>query len=282
MRNVFLFFKKYSIFIFFLLMQGVSLYMLITYNQFHHTLFAMFSSEVSGNINFKVNKIENYFSLAKENEALRIQNAKLLTQQKSSFFAPETSFNIIADSSKTDSTTVRSQFEYMPAKVISNSVYLQQNYLMLYRGSEQGVLANMAVVGTNGIIGTVISTSENMSIVMSLLHRQSKLIAVLKKGSGLGEISWDGKNPAILVLTKIPKTVVVKQGDTVITTPYSDRFPPSLPIGTVYEIGQDQETNTYILKVKTATDFFSIQHAYVVKNLLQNEMDELKSKKIKE
>lgn len=282
MRNVFLFFKKYSIFIFFLLMQGMSLYMLISYNRFHHTLFEMFSSEVSGNVNFNVNKIENYFSLAKENEALRIQNAKLLSQQKSDFFSPDTSFSIIADSTKIDSGAVRSQFEYMPAKIISNSVYLQQNYLMLYRGSEQGVLPNMAVVGTDGVIGTVISTSKNMSIVMSLLHRQSKLIAVLKKGSGLGEISWDGKNPAFLILTKIPKTVVIKQGDTVITTPYSDRFPPSSPIGTVYEIGQDIETNTYILKVKTATNFISIQHAYVVKNLLQNEMDELKSKIIKE
>lgn len=282
MRNVFLFFKKYSIFIFFLLMQGISLYMLISYNRFHHTLFAMFSSEVSGNVNFNVNKIENYFSLAKENEALRVQNAKLLSQQKSDFFSPDTSFSIIADSTKIDSGAVSSQFEYMPAKIISNSVYLQQNYLMLYRGSEQGVLPNMAVVGTDGVIGTVISTSKNMSIVMSLLHRQSKLIAVLKKGSGLGEISWDGKNPAFLILTKIPKTVVIKQGDTVITTPYSDRFPPSSPIGTVYEIGQDIETNTYILKVKTATNFISIQHAYVVKNLLQNEMDELKSKIIKE
>jgi rod shape-determining protein MreC len=104
----------------------------------------------------------------------------------------------------------------------------------------------------------------------------------LKKGSGWGEISWDGKNPAFLILTKIPKTVVIKQGDTVITTPYSDRFPPSLPIGTVSEIGQDKETNTYILKIKTATDFYSIQHAYVVKNLLQTEMDNLKSKSIKE
>lgn len=282
MHNVFLFFKKYSIFILFLLMQGISLYMLISYNQFHRTLFAMFSTDVSGNINLKVSKIERYFSLAKENEALLIQNAKLLSQQKSNFFSPDSSFNIIADSSKTDSATVRSQFEYMPAKVISNSVYLQQNYLMLYRGSAQGVLPNMAVVGTNGIIGTVISTSENMSIVMSLLHRQSKLIAVLKKGSGLGEISWDGKNPSLLVLTKIPKTVVVKQGDTVISSPYSDRFPPSLPIGTVSEIEQDKETSTYILKIKTATDFYSIQHAYVVKNLLQTEMDNLKSKTIKE
>jgi rod shape-determining protein MreC len=140
----------------------------------------------------------------------------------------------------------------------------------------------MAVVGTDGLIGTVISVSENMSIVMSLLHRQSKVIAVLKKGSGLGEVSWDGKDPRYLVLSKIPKTIVVKKGDMVVSSPYSDKFPPGLPIGYVEKIDQDQETNTYKLKIKTAVDFYAVQHAYIVKNLLQEEMDQLKSTVIKE
>jgi rod shape-determining protein MreC len=121
-----------------------------------------------------------------------------------------------------------------------------------------------------------------MSIVMSLLHRQSKVIAVLKKGSGLGEVSWDGKDPRYLVLSKIPKTIVVKKGDTVVSSPYSDKFPPGLPIGYVEKIDQDQETNTYKLKIRTAVDFYTVQHAFIVKNLLQEEMDQLKSTVIKE
>jgi rod shape-determining protein MreC len=140
----------------------------------------------------------------------------------------------------------------------------------------------MAVVGMDGVIGTIVHVSENMSLVMSLLNRQSKVIATLKKGSGLGEISWDGKDPRYLVLTKIPKTVVVKKGDTVVTSPYSDKFPPGLPIGIVHEVEQDQETNTYILLVKTAVNFYNVQHAYAVKNRLEDEMDELKKKMNKE
>jgi hypothetical protein len=34
--------------------------------------------------------------------------------------------------------------------------------------------------------------------------------------------------------------------------------------------------------VKTAVDFYNVQHAYAVKNLLQEEMNELKRKLIKE
>jgi rod shape-determining protein MreC len=282
MRNVFLFLKRYSVLIFFLFLQGTALYMLFSYNTFHNTIYTIFSSEVSGKVFDRVNNVEEYLSLKKENQSLRLQNAALLSRLPSGLIVPDSTFSFVVDTLKNDSISVVRQFEYMPAKVISNSVFLQQNYIMLHRGSDQGVLTNMAVVGPDGIIGTVIGTIKNMSIVMSLLHRQSKLIAVMKNGSGLGEVTWDGKDPAILSLNKIPKTVNVKKGDTVITSPYSDRFPPGMPIGYVEEVDQDQATNTYILKVRTSTDFYSIQHAYVVKNILEEEVQELKRKLIKE
>ena len=282
MRNVFLFLKRYSVFILFLVLQGLALSMLFSYNRFHQTIYGMFSDEVAGNLNKRVNKVESFFTLSEQNQALRRQNAALLSYLPSGSVIPETSSQLVADTVKVDSLKSYRQYQYFDAKIISNSVFLQQNILVLHRGSAQGIVPNMAVVGTDGLIGTVISVSENMSIVMSLLHRQSKVIAVLKKGSGLGEVSWDGKDPRFLLLSKIPKTIVVKKGDTVVSSPYSDKFPPGLPIGFVEKIDQDQETNTYKLKIRTAVDFYSVQHAYIVKNLLQEEMDQLKSTLIKE
>jgi len=282
MRNVFLFLQRYSVFILFLVLQGLALSMLFSYNRFHQTIYGMFSNEVAGNLNNRVNKVESFFTLSEQNQTLRRQNAALLSYLPSGSVIPETSFQLVADTVKVDSLKSYRQYQYFDAKIISNSVFLQQNNMVLHRGSAQGIFPNMAVVGTDGLIGTVISVSENMSIVMSLLHRQSKVIAVLKKGSGLGEVSWDGKDPRYLLLSKIPKTIVVKKGDTVVSSPYSDKFPPGLPIGYVEKIDQDQETNTYNLKIRTAVDFYSVQHAYIVKNLLQEEMDQLKSTVIKE
>ena len=282
MRNVFLFLQRYSVFILFLVLQGLALSMLFSYNRFHQTIYGMFSNEVAGNLNNRVNKVESFFTLSEQNQALRRQNAALLSYLPSGSVIPETSFQLVADTVKVDSLNSYRQYQYFDAKIISNSVFLQQNNMVLHRGSAQGIVPNMAVVGTDGLIGTVISVSENMSIVMSLLHRQSKVIAVLKKGSGLGEVSWDGKDPRYLLLSKIPKTIVVKKGDTVVSSPYSDKFPPGLPIGYVEKIDQDQETNTYNLKIRTAVDFYSVQHAFIVKNLLQEEMDQLKSTVIKE
>lgn len=282
MRNVFLFLKRYSIFISFLFLQGVSLSMLFSYNGFHQTVYGMFSSEFSGKINQRVNGVEEFFSLREQNEMLRNQNAALLSSIPSGSLLPDSSFMLVKDTLLLDSLKTRLQYQYFPAKVISNSVFLQQNYLMLHRGSNQGIQSNMAVVGSAGLVGTVVGVSNNMSMVMSLLHRQSKVIAVLKKGSGLGEVTWNGKDPGHLQLSKVPKTVTVKIGDTVVTSPYSDKFPPGVVIGYVDNLSQDQETNTYLLSVKTAIDFNSIQHVFAVKNLLLEEMDQLKRKVIKE
>lgn len=282
MRNVFLFLKRYSVFIFFLVLQGLALSMLFSYNRFHQTTYGMFSNEMAGNLNKRVNKVESFFTLSEQNQALRSQNAALLSYLPSGSVIPDTSFKLVADTITVDSLKSYRQYQYFDAKIISNSVFLQQNNMVLHRGASQGIEPNMAVVGTDGLIGTVVSVSENMSIVMSLLHRQSKVIAVLKKGSGLGEVSWDGKDPRYLVLSKIPKTIVVKKGDTVVSSPYSDKFPPGIPIGYVEKVDQDQETNTYKLKIRTAVDFYTVQHAYIVKNLLQEEMDQLKRTVIKE
>ena len=282
MRNVFLFLKRYSVLIIFLVLQGLALSMLFSYNRFHQTTYGIFSNEVAGSLNKRVNKVESFFTLSEQNQALRKQNAALLSYLPSGSVNPDTSFLVVSDTISVDSLKSYRQYQYFDAKIISNSVFLQQNYIVLHRGSVQGIVSNMAVVGTDGLIGTVISVSENMAIVMSLLHRQSKVIAVLKKGSGLGEVTWDGKDPRFLVLSKLPKTIVVKKGDTVVSSPYSDKFPPGIPIGYVEKIDQDQETNTYKLKIRTAVDFYAVQHAYIVKNLLQEEIDQLKSTAIKE
>ena len=282
MRNVFLFLKRYSVLIIFLVLQGLALSMLFSYNRFHQTTYGMFSNEVAGKLNKRVNKVESFFTLGEQNQALRKQNAALLSYLPSGSVSPDTSFLVVSDTVTVDSLKSYRQYQYFDAKIISNSVFLQQNYIVVHRGSVQGIVTNMAVVGTDGLIGTVISVSENMSIVMSLLHRQSKVIAVLKKGSGLGEVTWDGKDPRFLVLSKVPKTIVVKKGDTVVSSPYSDKFPPGIPIGYVEKIDQDQETNTYKLKIRTAVDFYAVQHAYIVKNLLQEEIDQLKRTVIKE
>lgn len=276
MRNIFLFIGRYSTFILFLLLQIIALSMLFRYNRFHEAAYMDMAQELTGKVYVRYNTIETYFNLKEENEKLRLQNAQLLNQLKADYEAPDSSVERVLPG--LDSIEAFRKYFYLPAKIIGNSVSAQNNFITLHRGSDQGVEPNMAVVGPSGIIGKIVNVSQNMSVAMSLLHRKSSVVAVLKKGGGFGEITWNGKDPRYVQLTNIPRSFPVNKGDTVVTSAYSDIFPPGFTVGYVAMVKEDKSSSTYNLEIKTATDFFNVQHAYVVQNKQRAELDSLQKK----
>jgi rod shape-determining protein MreC len=280
MRNIFLFIARFSNLLFFLLLQVIALSMLFSYNKFHQAAYMNVANEMTGKVFLRYNNIETYFNLRQENEKLRLQNAELLNKLNTNFSAPDSSVDLVSDTFRLQDAEQYRKYLFLPAKVIGNSVNEQNNFITLHRGSNQGVGVNMAVVGASGIIGKVVDVSPNMSVVMSLLQRKNSVVALLKKGSGYGEVIWDGKDPRFVSLINIPRTVKVAKGDTVVTSPYSDIFPPGQVVGFVQDVTEDKSSSMYLIKVRTGTDFFSVQHAFVVKNIQKAEMDSL-NKRIK-
>jgi len=153
---------------------------------------------------------------------------------------------------------------------------MQNNYMVIHRGENQGVQKDMGVVGPLGIVGTVINTSANYAVVMSLLNRQSRVSAKLKKTGETGTIFWNGESPLYLTMTQLPKTVPIVKGDTIVTSQYASyRFPEGIMVGTVVEELDDKGSGFYTLKIKPATNFFSIEYVTVVENLQKDEQKKL-------
>ena len=124
----------------------------------------------------------------------------------------------------------------------------------------------MGVVSPQGIVGTVVNVSDHYSSVMTLLHRQYKVVVKLKNGGERGTVEWDGISPMFVTLKDIPKSAKLKQGDSVVTSPTSSLFPGNLMVGTIADIVDDKSSNFYTLKVKPATNFFTIEYVYVIAN----------------
>ena len=57
-----------------------------------------------------------------------------------------------------------------------------------------------------------------------------------------------------------------KIGDTVLTSPYSSRFPAQLMIGRVTSIVKDPSSNFLTLNIKSATNFYNLEFVYLVEN----------------
>lgn len=275
MRNIFLFIQRYFTFISFLVMQIICIVLLSRSSESHHTFFSTAANEVTGRINRQYSGVTQYFALRETNRLLAEENARLRNLLNESFIDTTNRMVTLADSTLKDSSGRTRKYSFLSAHVIGNTITLQNNFLTIEKGSLQGVKKGMAVASPKGIVGVVVETGPNISRIMSLLHRSSKVSAMLKKDGVAGSLEWDGEDPGYLVLRNIPKSSVIKPGDTVLTSTYSANFPPGLPIGTVSKINSDSESNFFTLRVKTAVNFYSIQYVYLIENVFYQEQFDL-------
>lgn len=271
MRNIFLFIRRYFNFLFFLVLQIVALSFLFRYNKFHEAAFMGVANELTGRVSAKYSNVEYYFHLKKTNESLAAQNEHLLNSLPSNYQAPDSSKQIITDTTRYDTLGTIRRYVWRGARVVNNTVSLQNNYITIHRGEKQGVLKEMGVVSPAGLVGRVVNISENFSVVMTMLNRQSSVSARLRKSGEIGKIQWDGRSPDFVTMINIPKSAPVAKGDSIVTSGYSLSFPPGIMIGTIAEVIDDKTSNFYSLKVKPSTNFYNVEYVTVVDNLQKEE-----------
>ncbi|MGB4843566.1 MAG: rod shape-determining protein MreC [Ferruginibacter sp.] len=267
MRNIFLFIRRYSNLILFLLLQGSSIYLIVHYSRYHKAAFSKTTNQLTGKVNEQYSKVEYYFQLKKTNDSLVAANEMLYNKLKADFALPDTASNFIIDSVKIDSMERYRKYHYFPAKVVYNSVAAQNNFIVLGRGASQQVKTGMGIIDPNmGVVGIITDVSKDFAVVMSLLHKDSHLSGKLLKGGETGTLSWDGKTPNIISLGGIPKSAKVVKGDTIISSGFSTSIPKGMIIGTVEEVKSDKSTNNYLIKFRSAANFYNLEFVYIIDN----------------
>jgi rod shape-determining protein MreC len=252
--------------------------MLFKYNRVHHAAFLGVANELTGTMNTQVDKLDDYFHQGEENRRLHRMNDSLLNLLKANFAIPDSAERLVVDSALIDSIKQFKRYIWRDAKVVYNTVTSEKNYLQLNRGAKYGIRDNMAVLNSDGaVVGQIVNVSPNFSEVMSLLHVQSSVSAALKKTGDAGKLEWDGKDPRFVQLKGISKSVEAKVGDTIVTSKYSYNFPPDKLIGRVAAISSDPATGFYLLKIRTAVNFNTIQLVHVVENLQREEQLQLEN-----
>jgi rod shape-determining protein MreC len=267
-RNIFLFIRRYFNFILFLLLQGFSIYLIVHYSNYQKAVFSKTANQLTGRVNEQYSRVQHYFKLKKTNDSLVKANEKLYNKLKADFEFPDTTSNFIIDSVKVDSMEQYRKYHYYPAKVVYNSVAAQNNFIVLGRGSSQHIKEGMGIIDPNsGVIGIVTEVSTDFAVVMSLLHKDSHLSGKLLKGGETGTLNWDGKMPNIISLTGIPRSAKVAKGDTIISSGYSTSIPKGMMIGIVQEVKPDKSTNNFLIKFKTAANFYNLEFVYAIDNM---------------
>jgi rod shape-determining protein MreC len=271
MRYLFDFLRKQYFYFLFFFLEIISLTLLFNFNAYQNSAFAHLTSNLTGSFLDVSSSISDYFSLRQKNRMLSEDNAKLHSNLPGSFYTAD------SNSFYQHDTVYQLEYKYISAKVISNSTNKRNNFLMLSKGTEQGIENHMGVIIGNRIVGQVVSVSEHFSWVMSLLNKDSKISGKFKKNNQLVNIEWNGNSYRIGDVKEIPKHVVIQKGDTIITSGNSDIFPEGLLIGTIEKFTIAPDENFNHAQLLFSTDFNSLGFVEVIIDLMRKEKEELKA-----
>ncbi len=265
MRQIIYFIKKFRYFLLFIVLEILAFIIIIQDNSYHQSKFVNSANFISGGVYNKVNSINAFFHLKKDNELLSEENARLknLLERRGNTYNLD-SFTVI------DSTQYFQKYKYSVAKVINNNYAKRNNFLTLNKGSKHGLNPDLGVINSKGIIGVIKNVSSNYATVLSILNNNSKINVRLKNSNYFGTLVWDGKDYNITQVIDIPRQALVKEGDTIVTGGKSSIFPEGIEVGVIKDFKYEQ--NKYqVINILLFNDMSAIGEVQIVKNLHKNE-----------
>ena len=215
-------------------------------------------NKLEGNDEF----FSNIDKLKVENEELKTKNKELEKQLRE--------LEII----KAENSTLKeymkmaekyTEYNTVPAYIINKDISNFSNIIVINVGSDDQVKPNMTVISEEGLVGHVISVTNNTAKVQTIVDSGSAVSGVVSTSrDGLilkGQL--DSNNT--LKATYIPSDISLVQGDSVETSGMGGIYEKGILIGKIKEIVNTRNiTNRYAI-IETAVDFDKIETVLVIK-----------------
>ena len=226
-----------------------------------------------GFVNDQLSFIPSYFGLKRENEILRRINIELADEAQQ------------LREAKLENIRLRSMVaireaashSLAAAKVVDKNLSLLRNTLTINLGAADGLKPMMPVVGDGGLVGLITAVSDHYATVNVLLNVDFRVSAKVQRSRVDGIVAWDSKN---LIFKNVAKTLDVRVGDVLMTSTYSNSFPPEIRIGTVASV-QDQPGSLFRqITITPSVDFVKLEEVFVVNFQPDDERADLERKAV--
>ena len=254
----------------FIFLEIAALSMLNNNSQLQQAWFSRGAQAFMGTVWGTTQNISDYFALKKINDKLALENHALRAQLAMS---AELTEEALQEDLKTTPDEA-GHFRYIPAAIVKISNNTQHNYLIIGKGSEDGVTVGSGVITSKGAIGVIDAVSEHHSYARSFQNYGMSISSRIGKFGSVGPLEWNGRSRNKAILKEIPHHMEFQPGDTVYTSGYSSIFPADIPLGV---LGEAKIVNgaTYEINVELFEDFGALRYVTIVDNMEQEEIKKL-------
>ena len=215
-------------------------------------------------------QIKDYFSLRKTNDALALENHQLRTSL-ARYKAEEEDSLLTAKVRE-----IAGAYRYIPATIMKISRNSQHNYMIIDKGSDDGVVSGSGVITARGAVGIIDAVGERYSYARSFKNHEMSISSRLGKTGTVAPMFWDGRSSSGAILKEVPLHLEFQPGDTVYTSGYSSIFPPDIPLGTT---GKAEGVNgsTDDIEIFLFEDFNALRYVTIVNNIGKEEIKRLEA-----
>ncbi len=147
------------------------------------------------------------------------------------------------------------------ARLVIRNPSLFSETIFLDKGERDGLRIDTPVIGTEGIIGRVISPAYDVAEVQLITHPSASTGATLEPSGLQGTATGTGQE--FLMLNYIKAEEKVSAGDLVLTSGMDGIYPKGLPIGKVLDVREGPSVFK-IIRVKPSTNFNTMEQVLLI------------------
>lgn len=225
-------------------------------------------SPVQQGITFLKNKINGnntYFTdlerLQEENKKLKEENSKLeqtLREYEVVKTENETLKSYLSLSEKYNS------YKTVPAYVINRDISNYSKTIVINVGKDDGIKENMPVIADDGLVGYVISVTNNTAKVQTIVDSSSSTSCLTSSTRDNMVCKGTIEETNILKGTYIANGANVIEGDSIETSGMGGIYPKGIHIGKVKEIINGKNKTDLTVKVEVSVDFEKLETVLVI------------------
>lgn len=156
------------------------------------------------------------------------------------------------------------QYDYIAATVIGREISPFLQYIIIDKGTEDGVRYGMPVVTQQGLVGRIDAVIARASRVK--LITDSTSVVNIRLQSGAIEAQLIGSLTGDLSLDMIPLDEMIEPGDVVLTSGLGGNYPPNIFVGQVLSTQQRDNALFQTASVQPIVNFESINAVLVIDN----------------
>lgn len=270
MRKLIEFIRSIYAVVLFILLEAAALSYYAHSNAYTQARLLVRSNQVVGSVQGLFTQMRHFWSLGSENRRLSERIASL-EEELLRYRAAEAEGRLarLADS------TARLPYYYTTARVASTSINRSGNFIVIDRGSRQGIESEMGILSAEGAMaGYIVSVSKNYAAALSILNPRFQASGKLRHDPAYyGSLRWEGTDSRFVMLDELPKYADIHEGDEIVSTGFSNYFPPDVPIGTVASFELNETGTYYTVRVRLAADMSALSEVIVTRN---NNLEELR------